>query len=127
MLLPITHSSRTLHFASKWERDVIMDSYHRKVDVGCIQLHVDLTVDGGFAGLLEVLSHLRAHVSVREDTDLIFLLHASDIPINNERIVTSPTSASAFPHIVAHRRPTNSSVYCLFQTWQQVFTPHNSL
>lgn len=46
-----------------------MVSHHRKVDVGRIQLHVDLTVDGGFAGLLEVLSHLRAHVSVREDTD----------------------------------------------------------
>lgn len=41
----------------------LMESHHGQVDVGGVQLQVDLPVDGGLAVLVEVLSHLRSHFS----------------------------------------------------------------
>lgn len=40
-----------------------MESHHGQIDVGGVQLQVDLPVDGGLAVLVEVLSHLRSHFS----------------------------------------------------------------
>lgn len=39
------------------------NTHHRQVDIGGIQLQVDLPVDCGLAVLVEVLSHLRTHCS----------------------------------------------------------------
>lgn len=41
----------------------LMESHHGQIDVGGVQLQVDLPVDGGLAVLVEVLSHLRRHFS----------------------------------------------------------------
>lgn len=40
-----------------------LETYHGQVDVGGVQLQVDLPVDGSLAVLVEILSHLRAHVA----------------------------------------------------------------
>lgn len=44
------------------------DSHHRQVDVGRVQLQVDLPVNGGLAVLVEILSHLGRHCSENTHT-----------------------------------------------------------
>lgn len=43
-------------------------SYHGQVDIGGVQLQVDLPVDGSLAVLVEIVSHLRAHVAINTHT-----------------------------------------------------------
>lgn len=49
----------------------LLDSHHRQVDVGGIQLQVDLPVDCSLAVLVEVLSHLRTHGSETQQTKIL--------------------------------------------------------
>lgn len=44
------------------------DSHHRQVDVGSVQLQVDLPVNGSLAVLVEILSHLGRHCSENTHT-----------------------------------------------------------
>lgn len=53
----------------------LMESHHGQVDVGGVQLQVDLPVDGGLAVLVEVLSHLRSHFSGPTKTSKSWWLH----------------------------------------------------
>ena len=49
----------------------LLNSYHRQVDVGGIQLQVDLPVDCSLAVLVEVLSHLGTHGSETPQTNVL--------------------------------------------------------
>lgn len=53
-------------------------SHHGQVDIGGVQLQVDLPVDGSLAFLMKVLSYLGSHSSVNNTVKKL-LLHTNKI------------------------------------------------